>query len=345
MSRTAIIFAVCWSFFSFTILEAHAQFGSRPSSRDPQSRTERQSFQEYLRQKQARETGKTETSAPNQEKSKPVNSAPFNGKTAVVPLKHTSANDVAKSLQKLFERHADVHASAETRTNSLLIVAPEKAIDSIVATAKELDRPARMVKMTILLAMTSESNDMKKDNAPAIKKDNYVTDKLSGTIPQVLTHMEMLQKEGKIKEWKTINITTRENQPGMFQVASEKPMVTGVSIGAGGRGGFGGTARSMSYRPVGTKVDANPVILPNQVVQVDLNVELSDLVTASDAPVLATGENGEPIRAAETVIGRSNSSVQITPGQAVLAGAMQVTGRSTQSRVLVVIYADFTNAE
>jgi type II secretory pathway component GspD/PulD (secretin) len=64
----------------------------------------------------------------------------------VIPLQHSSADELAATLRSLFSRNPDIRVMSDSRTNSLLIAADPQDIERIEALVERIDievKPAR----------------------------------------------------------------------------------------------------------------------------------------------------------------------------------------------------------
>jgi type II secretory pathway component GspD/PulD (secretin) len=103
--------------------------------------------------------------------------------------------------------------------------------------------------------------------------------------------------------------------------------------------GTGVTARTITYRQVGTNVVVTPRVAPENVVALELKLDDQRAHVAEDAPVLGFDDNKNPIRATQFVTTMAESKVTVAAGLAVLVQGVKVTAKDPKVQTLVIVSA------
>ena len=176
---------------------------------------------------------------------------------------------LAAVLAAHFKGVAEIQALPDASANYLLISAAPSALDEVVQTLNQIDRPPQTVSVEILIVSVA----VKKADDKTAPADDVDEKAFSGPIADVKAKVEALQKKGALGEVKRLLITAVEGQPANVTVGENKPYVVGMTVRATGM-----VSRSIAYRNTGTQADATVRVLPDKVVSVDLKLEDSRMI-------------------------------------------------------------------
>jgi hypothetical protein len=240
-------------------------------------------------------------------------------------VKYGSAKDLAKVLGEHLKGAAEVETLPEASANVLLIRATPAAFAEVVKLLEVLDRRPRMVAVEVWVA----------DVLPGDKKAEPLDTKpLNGPADAVRAKVEGLRKQGRIGDFKRLELTTAEHQSARAHLGQTKPLLMGLSVTATGR-----TSRNIMYRNFGADVRVTPRVGPDNVIALELRVQDARPHVDLDAPVLGNDENKAPIRATETVLATAEGKVSVQSGQAVVVQGVRTTGKGGPLQTLVIVTA------
>jgi type II secretory pathway component GspD/PulD (secretin) len=240
-------------------------------------------------------------------------------------VKYGSAKELAKVLGEHLKGTADVEALPEASANVLLIRATPAAFPEVVKLLEVLDRRPRLVAVEVWVA----------EVLPGDKKDGPLDTKaLNGPAADVLAKAQALRNQGRIGDFKRLEVTTVESQSAHAHLGQTKPLVIGLSVTATGR-----TSRNIMYRNFGADVRVTPRVGPDNVVALELRLQDARPHVDLDAPVLGNDENKAPIRATETVLVTAEGTVSVASGQAAVVQNVKTTAKGGQLQTLVIVTA------
>jgi hypothetical protein len=272
--------------------------------------------------------------APGQEPDKPP------PRTPVVRKVYVIQGGSAKELARVITRHfqAEPGFRAVPAGNKLLLSGGKDALEDALAVLREIDRPARTVRVEVLYLELAAKAD--KDAKPLDVAD------LSGNAREVRAKIRDLQQKGIIRSIKKLELTALAGESARTQVSENKPWVTGVNtvgpFGGGGRGGGAGrgggggmTTQTISYRNVGTSVRVKPALGADEQVILDLLVENSAMRPSEGGAAVGNDDKGIAIPAAEFVTFTLETRVRVRPGKLVQATNSGAKAGKVQTIVLV----------
>lgn len=140
-----------------------------------------------------------------------------------------------------------------------------------------------------------------------------------------------LEKSGTIKVMERIRLSGLNQQRVYFQRGEQTPTVTGISNGPRG------AQRAIQYHMVGTSISITPAIRGDKIV-LETKVERSTLDTQNGPALTDEGENPKD-RAAIVVSGVCQTTVAVSDGQTVLAGAIAHRSSATSRSEAVFVRA------
>jgi type II secretory pathway component GspD/PulD (secretin) len=258
-------------------------------------------------------------------------------KRSLVVVKHAEARELAVTLAKHFKAEPGVEIVADAASNSLLINAPSSVEDELFRLLPTLDRPARMVHVEVILA---EVLPHKKEGFKDVDEKEF-----TGSAAAVLGKLKALEAGNRLGAVRRVQLHATENQVASVKLGASKPTVTGSVNTFGGKGGKGGSTRTIVYREAGTTVKCTPRVSPGKTISLDLRLEESRPHTPENGVVITTDENDTPIRASEIHTTTVDTKLTLASGQAVLVKGMRTAERTGQEMLLVIVTARVVEAE
>jgi hypothetical protein len=310
--------------------------------------------------------------APGQEADKnPARKATAPVAHLVYAVRGGAAKELANALTRHFLAEPGFQAVPDAGSNTLLLSGPKAALDDALAALREIDRPARTVRVEVLYLQLAKGDDGAKPLDVA---------GLTGGAGEVRAKVRELQQKGAITSVKTVELTALTGHNTRTQVSENKPFVTGVAVAGGfggggfgggrggadapgqrpgggrggaGGGGFGGgrggaggiTTRSISYRNVGTTVEVRPEVGPDGQVMLELRVEDAGMHSAEGGVAIGADDKGTAIPAAVFAVFNLETQVKVRPGQMVMAQGMKSESKAGQAQTIVLVTASTDEAK
>ncbi len=259
-------------------------------------------------------------------------------KRLVYDVKLGVARDLADVLGKLFKADSDVQVLVAPAGNALVIAAPAKTADEILKLLGKLDRRPRSVAVEVLVAEIAPRKG--EDGKPAPPARPLDESDLRGHPDDVFAKLQNLQKKGLVGSVERLRLTATENRPGLVSNGVSRPYTTGLIGRVGAR-----TARTISYRNVGTQVRATPRIGEDGRIFLDLSVTATRMRVPEGGQILGMDDDGKPVRATEFVNAQFEGGLLLRPGQATPAKGVTTKSRSGQTQTLVIVSARLVEAE
>jgi type II secretory pathway component GspD/PulD (secretin) len=252
-------------------------------------------------------------------------------KRAVYEVQHATAKDLADLLTKLYKSEAGVQTLAAPAGNAVVITAPAGTLDEVLGLLKRLDRRPRSVAVEVVVAEVPPRKGEKGKPAPAARELDERD--LTGNAEDALAKLQNLQAKGLISALKRFRLTATENRVGSVKERGSKPYVTGVMS----RGGT--VSKNISYRDVGTTVEATPQIGDDRRIVLELHFMDSRMHVPEDAVAIGNDENGKPIRATHFINAKFDGNVTVRSGEAAVAQGVITQSKSGQHQTLVLVIA------
>jgi hypothetical protein len=308
--------------------------------------------------------------APGQEADKPSARKP-SAKEAVVrtvyAVRGGSAKSLANALTLHFQAEPGFRAVPDPGSNTLLLSGPKPALDDAAAVLREIDRPARSVRVEVFcVELTARADgDAGGGGKPPVGAE------LPRTAREFRARLHELQQKGVVSGVKVVELTALTGQTARTQTSENRPYVTGVTVagglgGRGGRGGAGGgdgsgggpggfpgggggafpgggpggvATRSIAYRNVGTSVQVSPEVGADGDVTLDLHVEDSGPRPAEGGTAVGTDEKGTAVPATAFTVFNLETRLKVRPGQVVLAEGTRSGSKAGQAQAIVFVSA------
>jgi len=245
----------------------------------------------------------------------------------VVPLNSVPAVDLANSLGQLlraeaeaFPRRAGQNVSivAEPAGNSLVLGGPADAIEEVKRLVAQLDRPAPMVALDVVLA-----------NAPRAEAA-AAPEPRDKPAPAAAAPLRVVARPATMEVLANARLTVLGGTAAQLQLMLREATITGTMISPSGQ------TNNLTYQNVGTIVQITPRVGPDGVVRMDIRVESSGLGPREEGVVIAAPKEGEPTRAAaiETLI--AQATVSIPAGQTIVLAEGTPKPKSPKQRLVLV---------
>jgi type II secretory pathway component GspD/PulD (secretin) len=247
-------------------------------------------------------------------------------KRGVYAVKYATAKDLAGILATHFKGVADIQASPEGTNNCLLINAPPAVFDEVMKTLEQLDRRPQPVAVEVFIVELPAKKAEDKDKG-LDEKD------VSGTLNEVADRLDALMKKGEIASFKRIQLATLDGQVGTILLGETRPFVSGVTVAGTGR-----SARSITYKNLGTQLKVTPKVAADGSIFLDLNLQDSRVRPSATATV-GMDDNGKPIPATEFLVTTLTSKISVPVAKAVLAKDTRVTSKEGEGETLILVGA------
>jgi len=223
-------------------------------------------------------------------------------------VKYAAAKDLAGILAKHFKGAAEIQVGPAGTSNCLLVNAPPAVFDEVMKTLEKLDRRPHSVAVEVFVVELRTKKADDKDKQRPDEKD------FSGAIDEVAERLDAMMKNGQVADFKRIQLSTLEGQPGHLIQNEFKPFAT--------------SEMTTSYRNVGTRVKVTPQVTADGSVTLDLIVE--DSRGRESATV--EGKTEFPLT---SLAGK----ISVASGKAVLAKDVKSNSKEGEGETLIVVGA------
>lgn len=252
----------------------------------------------------------------------------------VYVVKQGSAKELGGVLGKHFK--GDVEALPDPTGGVLLISAPPALLDEVIKLLGQIDRRPRMVIVDVLIADVVQKKPERAEPADKELDERELT----GSIPDVLSRVETLQKKGRLSGLKRIQVSAVEGLQATASMMESKPYSSGVAGGPAGK-----TSRLINYRDMGTLMKLTPRVVGEKTVQMDINVSDARMHVPENGVKIGIDENGAPVFATEFTNAQLTTTLNVPSGQAVAATGTKTTSQTGQAQRLVIVAARIVEPE
>jgi hypothetical protein len=267
----------------------------------------------------------------------PAKDAAAGNKRLFYDVKYASARDLADVLGRHFHGVAEFRPLPVDTANALLVSAAPSVFDDVVAALNQLDRPRKTVLIEVLIAEAAApkaDGDKKPDgdkpaaDAPALQDKDF-----TGPMADVAARMEDLQKTGALANLTRVRLAAVEGRPESVLLGQNKPFTAGFNK----RGGI--TSRTVTYRNVGSQVQATASVSADQVVTMALTIEDSRPHAPESSVPIGPDEKGKPVDAMGFCVARWEGKLSIPSGQAQAVQDVQTSSKPDGQRIILVVGA------
>jgi len=251
-------------------------------------------------------------------------------KRVVLPLRGVPAMDLANTLNQLLGAEGKAVPEASKRSvvivadpisNSLLIGGPPDAIDEVVPLVEQLDRPAVMVQLEVLIA---EAPAAELKPVPGAPKPEFKKPGGEAGQPRIF------EKPARMEVLARARITTLDNQPAFLQVGRQEPMITGTSSTPRG------SIKSVQFQDLGTTLSLTPRATADGAVTMEVDLKDSRQGPPEEGAVLSVPKEGEPMRVPATETFNVRTTVRVQSGQTLVLGGLAQQAKPGHERLVLV---------
>jgi general secretion pathway protein D len=247
--------------------------------------------------------------------------------------------------------------SVDPETRRVFVVTDEETADYVQQVVRDLDRPTPqvLIKCVFLEATYTKDSDIGVDGFGSYTIKGSSIDQLngkgtastafdlasSGGIYQFVSSagdlevtLAALARAGKTEILSRPSILARNNQPASINLGQQVPLITNTRFD-----NFGNQINTVSYEDVGINLNVTPFITDDDLVEMVVTPEISQLTDRSQwVPISGGGTNGATSVSAPVINSRSADTVVVVPdGQTVvIGGLMQNTKLDSTSKVPIL---------
>ncbi|HVS37444.1 MAG TPA: hypothetical protein VMS17_17915 [Gemmataceae bacterium] len=268
---------------------------------------------------------------------------PTDAKRAVVVLKHRQAKDLAAVLGPYFKDAALIQGLPGSPDEVLLIRASPSVYDEVMAAVDKLDRAPKTVSVELFIAQAAPPADADKKpdgEKPAPAEAVVKESDLTGPTAEVAARLEEMRSKGLLTDLKRVHLTVTEGRTSSILAGENKPYTTGVM-----RVATGAAARSISYRNVGTEVQASAIVSPDGAVSVDLHLQDMTADTPPDGVPIGADEKNNPVFATDFFVTHWEGKISIPAGQARPLESVHSTDKNDRLRTFIVAAVQVLDAD
>jgi type II secretory pathway component GspD/PulD (secretin) len=244
----------------------------------------------------------------------------------VYALRGGQAKDLANVLALHFKAEPAFRAVPDPGSNRLLLSGPQTVLGDALAVLREIDRPARAVRVEVFLIGLTGKADGDGKNGGRVE--------WAGPAREVTAKVRDLQKRGWIASVQRIQLAALDGQSARTEAREGRPFTTSVALGRGGV-----ASQSVSYRNIGTRVQVKPEIGADGLVGLELRLEDSRMRPAEGVTLAADKKKGANVPGTEFVTSTLETRLRVRPGRVVLAQGTASTSPSGQAQTVVLVSA------
>lgn len=259
---------------------------------------------------------------------------------AVYRLQAIPAVDVARTLDQVFRAEGKVvlHDVSpmqvvivpEVIGNNLIVSGPPEAIEEVGRLIEDLDRPAAMVRLEVVIAEAPAGPLGDATSSASAEKKGVAEAKAASGKEFGAQQLHAVPTPDEMEVLIRGQLTTLDNQAAFLQMGQRVPRVTGTSVSPVG------TTPNVSLENVGFIVGLTPRVGPDRAVTLELDVEDSHLGSAEQGAPLATHKDGQTIRNPNVETLTSQATVRIPDGQTITLAGIAREGKSGKQRFILV---------
>ncbi|MFW6155541.1 MAG: secretin N-terminal domain-containing protein, partial [Planctomycetota bacterium] len=251
------------------------------------------------------------------------------------------------AVPRLLEQEVSVVAVTNTTTvgdtsietsNTLLIAASQRYLDTILSMIDQLDQPQPQVHISVIMAAVRLDDamevgvdwdvqmDFEWDTENLLNAATFLgtvgdTGFLNGGLNLAVTggdvkfFLQALKSRGNLEVIARPTITAMDNHPALIDIVEKVPFLTNIRITDSG-----GVINSVDYEEVGVKLDVTPRISPDGFILMDVKPELS---SQSGTSLDLGGGASSPIFSTRT----ASTTVSVRDGQSIVIGGLIDTSK------------------
>jgi type II secretory pathway component GspD/PulD (secretin) len=248
----------------------------------------------------------------------------------VCPLKAVPAHELASMITGLLQAEGQVLQAdikqrvvivPEALSNSLVIAGPPDVVEEVRKLVEQLDRPAVMVRLEVLLVEIPATGKAAK-TGPKPEGKRAAGESTETLRPDALPQNAEILARGEL--------TTLDNQPAYLKIARREARITAVNMSQAGR------SNSITYDNVGTSIGLTPRMAVDRTVTAQISIEDSRSGPRDQGVALAVPAQGEPVRTPDVETFTAQTTVRILDGKTLVIGGMGREPKNGKQRVLLV---------
>ncbi|MFO1015791.1 MAG: secretin N-terminal domain-containing protein [Caulobacteraceae bacterium] len=214
------------------------------------------------------------------------------GSIQLLPLRNTSATELAETIKSLFEGRTGVKVTADTTHNALLVQGDAAAVADIRALVEGLDAPIPQVVIEVTIVEVTLNNDFRfgvqwsfndqSGNAAALTQGASSTPTLefpglaySYTGMNVQATLNALASKTNVEVLSKPIIVTQNNKEATLQIGDQVPIVTQQTANV--TTPQASVINTVQYRDTGVLLRVTPRIGAGDVVTLQVNQEASEV--------------------------------------------------------------------
>jgi len=244
----------------------------------------------------------------------------------VVRLTSTPAADLARSLGQLLSAEAEARGAgqrlsiaAEPTGNCLVLGGPADAVEEIMRLVAQLDRPAAMVALDVVVA-----------DAPAAQAAAAAAPPEGKPAPAAAGQLRVVAWPEKMEVLAHARLSVLDGNAAHLQVSLDEARITGVSQSSAGQ------MNSISYVSMGTLVQITPRVGPEGVVLMKIDVASSRSGPIEDGMPISVSAAGEVLRTPAVETLSAKASVRVAAGQTIVLAEAAPKPKSAKQRLVFV---------
>ena len=242
----------------------------------------------------------------------------------VLHLSSVPAHDTANILRQVFQGEgqtappavAQLTIVADAVSNSLIFGGPTSAVEEARRLADELDRPAAIIHVEVLIGQAP---------VDAIKPSPAARQQAGAE-----SRVRVVEKPEKLEILCRARFSTLNEQPADLQMGRRVPRITGTTASPRG------TMNAVEYENTGTMIKVRPRVDGDDRIAMQIDVEDSRLGSPEEALIISAPSEGEPIRTPAIETWTIQTSLIVANGQTVVLAAAVESPQTKLERLVLL---------
>lgn len=225
-------------------------------------------------------------------------------------------------------------------TSGLVLVATASGQEDItpgaspMASVPQSSAPLpELISLRLWILTLNELPDAATDESNPLLSDGLLGGKTvlgrGDDIPAIFRRLQHGQVLGKLQKYQVTTVTGHRAE---ILVSLRKPTIQGISVSNRGR------TNSIAYQEVGTMLRLTPEKRPQQMIEIQLELESSELVPDQDVAIAAPAD-ADPTYAGKVPVLNVNTLVRVASGDAILVTSAPTEAGSETGSQLVILSA------
>ncbi len=245
--------------------------------------------------------------------------------TVVWALRQAPAVDTAELLTEWIAAEREGAGSKPTTvvpvaiSNSLLITAPSKQLQSLRQIIEQLDRPALQIRVKAVLLEAVAGVSATDEKLPA------------GNMQDILA---AFKQRGELRIIAQPELLAVDNIPATLHLGNRTPRVTATTTAGRGR------ANQVSMENVGTILKVTCRTTESEQMTIDIDLESSNVGREDDGTIIAEMADGQTIRAPAIETVSLQTTVSVHSGRTILLCGMVVHSAERPTHMMLLLQAE-----